>query len=83
MKPYKEEGNIRIFPKNVESEELKWHRDREDRTVIPVEKNDWFFQRENCLPEPIDKEINVAKGEWHRVIKGTTDLKVRVIKHQT
>lgn len=81
MKPYKEEGNIRTFSKDVESEELKWHRDREDRTVVPVGANDWFFQRENCLPEPINKEIKIAKGEWHRVIKGTTDLKVNIIKH--
>ena len=39
-----------------------------------------MFQRDNRLPEPIDGEIRVASGEWHRVIKGTTDLEVRVVK---
>jgi hypothetical protein len=80
MEPYKEKGDIRTFPKDVDSEELKWHRDREDRVVTPLSQNDWMFQRDNGLPQPIDGEIRVPRGEWHRVIKGTTDLVVRVKK---
>jgi hypothetical protein len=78
--PYEEIGQKRTFSKDVESNELKWHRDEEERLVTPLNKNDWLFQRDNCLPEPIDKEIKIAKGEWHRVIKGTTDLEVIVKK---
>lgn len=81
--PFKEEGEIRTFLKETDSEELKWHRDREDRTVMPLEDNDWMFQRENQLPEPISGEIRISAGEWHRVIKGTTDLKIRVVKNQS
>jgi hypothetical protein len=80
MNPFTEKGEIRTFSKEVDSDELKWHRDREDRVVTPVGSNDWMFQRDNQLPQPIDGEIKVAKGEWHRVIKGTTDLVVRVQK---
>lgn len=78
--PFEEKGQIRTFSKDVDSHELKWHRDQEDRTVTPLSANDWLFQRDNCLPEPIDKPINIKKGEWHRVIKGTTDLEIRVEK---
>lgn len=80
MGPYQEKGDIRTFSRDVENEELKWHRDREDRIVFPVGQNDWMFQRDNQLPQPIDSEIHIPAGEWHRVIKGTTDLVVRVQK---
>ena len=76
--PFSEKGDVRTFSSDIDSEELKWHRDREDRVVIPLNDNDWMFQRDNSLPEPIDKEISIPGGEWHRVIKGTTDLVVRI-----
>lgn len=78
--PFQQDGDIRTFSKDVDSHELKWHRDEEDRTVIPLNQNDWMFQRDDSLPEPINKEIKISRGEWHRVIKGTTDLKVRILK---
>lgn len=80
MRPYEEKGDIRTFSRNVDSHELKWHRDEEDRVVTPLNENDWMFQRDNQLPEPIRGQIRIARGEWHRVIKGTTDLIVRVEK---
>lgn len=78
--PYSDNGDKRVFFKDVNPEELKWHRDEEDRIVVPLNQNDWQFQRDNCLPEPINKEIEIKRGEWHRVIKGTTDLEVKIIK---
>jgi len=78
--PYADDGNKRTFSKDVDSEELKWHRDEEDRVVVPLNQNDWQFQRDNCLPEPLNKEVEIKRGEWHRVIKGTTDLEVKIIK---
>lgn len=80
MLPFSEKGETRTFSKDVDSDELKWHRDREDRVVTPVGDNDWMFQHDNQLPRPIDGEIRIPAGEWHRVIKGTTDLVVRVQK---
>jgi len=78
--PFEEKDQIRTFSKDIDDEELKWHRDKEDRLVSPIEPNDWLFQRDNKLPEPIDKPIFIGKGEWHRVIKGATDLKIKVEK---
>jgi hypothetical protein len=76
--PFEEKDQIRTFSKDTDSEELKWHRDNEDRLVTPTRPNDWLFQRDNALPEPIDRPISIQKGEWHRVIKGTTDLQIKV-----
>ena len=78
--PYSDNGDKRVFSKDVDPEELKWHRDEEDRIIVPLNQNDWQFQRDNCLPEPINKEIEIKRGEWHRVIKGTTDLEVKINK---
>jgi len=80
MHPFKDDGDIRTFSKDVDSHELKWHRDKEDRIVTPLGNNDWMFQRDNQLPEPMSGEIRVNRGEWHRVIKGTTDLVVKIRK---
>lgn len=71
---------IRKFSENVDSDELKWHKDKEDRIVIPIGETNWLFQRENQLPEPINKEIRIKANEWHRVIKGTGDLNIKVYK---
>jgi hypothetical protein len=83
-KPYKEsrlgEFFIREFFPDVDSEELKWHRDYEDRLIVPVEENDWMYQEDNRLPIPIKGEINIKKGVWHRVIKGTTPLIIKLKK---
>lgn len=83
MLPFSEKGEIRTFSQDIDPDELKWHRDREDRVVTPVGENDWMFQRDNSLPEPMNHEIRIPSGEWHRVIKGTTDLVVRVQKGST
>lgn len=74
--PFSQDGDTRTFRADTDPDELKWHRDEEDRVVVPLNKNDWMFQRDNSLPEPMDGEIRIARGEWHRVIKGTTELKV-------
>ena len=84
-KPYAEEiisENIvvRTFSPDVEFEDLKWHRDREDRIVTPLNDNDWQYQEDNKLPVPINTKLGIPKGLWHRVIKGTTLLKVEIVK---
>jgi hypothetical protein len=85
--PFKEKnlGNnefVRTFSNNVDSHELKWHKDKEDRTVTPLNANDWLFQRDNELPQPINSVIKIKAYEWHRVIKGTGDLIIKVLKHE-
>ena len=86
LKPYDEEGDenslVRSFSKDVDSDELEWHRDKEDRIIIPINENDWVIQYDNELPIKlnINEEFFVPKNSFHRVIKGSTDLVVEVIK---
>ena len=83
--PYKEhiEGNanIRKFSSNVDEMELVWHRDREDRLIKSTHDTDWKFQFDNEIPESLNNEVFIKKGEWHRVIKGSGDLILKVIKY--
>lgn len=83
--PYKEEdiGNntyIRVFDTNVTSEELVWHRDREDRIIESIEKTDWKIQIDNELPKDISSPIFIPMGVYHRLIKGNDQLKIKLKK---
>ena len=86
MKIYQEtqqgEITVRIFKKDVQDNELVWHRDREDREVRVVKGRGWKFQREDHLPILIKEGdiIQIKKEEWHRIIKGRTDLIVEIRK---
>lgn len=85
--PYKEvsEGNntyIREFSVDTDSSELVWHRDKEDREVTILEGKGWKFQYDNELPFELNEgdTINIKKLEYHRIIKGDTNLKIRLLK---
>lgn len=71
---------IRNFYPDVLDEELKWHIDDEDRIVEPMNENDWQFQFDDSLPQKITDTIVIKKGVWHRLIKGSTDLSLKVTK---
>jgi hypothetical protein len=75
-----ENAYIRIFSRDIDEFELKWHWDEEDRVIESLEKTDWEFQFDNELPISFDREIFIPKGIIHRIIKGSGDLKLRVIK---
>ena len=84
-KPYKdlevtENYVIREFNENVDPIELKWHRDMEDRLVEIVGNTDWQLQLEDQLPTSMNQPIFIPKGEWHRVIKGTGTLTLKINK---
>ena len=72
---------IREFSNDVDTHELEWHIDREDRTVEVIENNDWQFQLDNNLPILLEETIFIPKETYHRVIKGTGNLKVKITKH--
>lgn len=83
--PFKETnlGNnqyIREFEDYVDSEELEWHRDREDRIVEIVQNNDWEFQMDNELPVVMTGSFLVPKETYHRIIKGSGKLIVKITK---
>lgn len=85
MRPYQEikkESNIvvRTFDESIDPVELMWHRDQEDRIIELVEPSDWKFQLDNELPILIDKPIFIPRYVWHRTIKGTGSLKIKITK---
>jgi hypothetical protein len=85
LKPYtdteiKDSYVIREFSVDLDSEELKWHRDYEDRIVESIGKTDWKIQLENQLPITINNKVFIPKGVWHRAIKGSDNLKIKITK---
>lgn len=76
------EGNkkIRTFNENTNSDEFKWHRDRENRLVTVLEGYGWEIQMDNELPKKLEigKKYIIPEGTYHRVIKGNGNLKVSI-----
>ena len=72
----------RIFDLSVDNEELVWHRDRKTRFVKVLEGVGWKFQFDNELPKEIGpgSTIHINKRCYHRLIKGSTPLKVRIVE---
>lgn len=86
-KPYiefKEDDNsvTRLFSSWTKSDKFKWHMDDEDRTIRPLHKTDWLFQIEDQLPVPLDGPIFIRRHQWHRLIKGTRSLTLKITKHE-
>ena len=84
-KPYRDievtsEYIIREFDENIDPIELLWHRDDEDRTVEILGETDWKLQLDNSLPTSLNESIFIKRHEWHRVIKGTGTLKLKIYK---
>ena len=82
-RPYsekKEEGYIiREFSQDTPSFELVWHRDKEDRIVQAAHDSDWQFQLDNEVPQRLSKnKLFIPKETYHRLIKGTGDLVVKI-----
>jgi hypothetical protein len=82
--PYNEEINenvrVRVFSESIEDEELKWHRDRQDRLVEVIDSKGWELQFDDELPVKLKKGMNIIipEGVYHRVIKGDGDLKIKI-----
>lgn len=72
----------RIFKSELENDDLKWHYDEEDRVMIITHETDWMFQHDNQLPFKLETKVRyiIPKGEYHRLIKGTGDLEVKIFK---
>ena len=84
VKPYTEiqQNNtiIRTFSFDLNEEELVWHRDHNDRNVKVLTGEGWKVQMDNQLPKEIKRgdTFFIPKETYHRVIKGTTDLVVKI-----
>jgi hypothetical protein len=71
---------IREFNEDIDPIELMWHRDNEDRIVEALESTDWLVQLDDSLPIMLDKPIFIPKHMYHRTIKGTGSLLVKIKK---
>ena len=71
---------IRVFSQDTDSGDYYWHRDREDRIIESIGKTDWMIQIDNELPKVIEGEVFIPMGVYHRVIKGSENLKIRLVK---
>lgn len=85
MKPYQdlqitEKSKIRVFESNVDSGELHWHRDRENRLIEVLEGNGWMLQLDDELPVEmkVGNQYLIPEGVYHRTIKGNGDLKIKI-----
>ena len=83
MNPYRDievtdEYIIREFDENINPIELLWHRDDEDRTVEILGETDWQIQLDNSLPTFLNESIFIKRHEWHRLIKGSGKLKLKI-----
>jgi hypothetical protein len=84
MRPYKqihEQACIyREFTQDVLQEQLVWHRDITDREVEVLQPTDWMLQFDNEIPQQLKNTIFIPKGVYHRIIKGTGDLYLRIVE---
>ena len=74
---------LRTFSKDVLTEELVWHRDKNNRIVEVIEGEGWEIQFDDRLPEPLEKgkEYVIPAYTFHRIKRGTTDLVLRIEEH--
>ena len=88
MKPYNEiiknNSCIREFKVNTSNKELVWHRDEKDRYVTILEGEGWQFQLDNELPLELRKKdvIFIPKQKYHRVLKGKTNLVIKIEENE-
>ena len=85
MKPYKDieitdKYIIREFNENIDPIELMWHRDNENRTVEILGETDWKIQLDNQLPTSMNQPIYIPRHLYHRVIKETGNLLLKIHK---
>ena len=75
-----------VFEKKITlagfDEELDWHTDGATRFMKVIEGVGWHFQFEGESPKEIGPgtSIHINKNSIHKLIKGSTDLKVRIIE---
>jgi hypothetical protein len=80
--PYEEDGEYRTFYSSVGSDELVWHRDKEDRKVTVIEGEGWQFQFNGSLPIELrqNRMFEIPRDMYHRLVKGKTKLVLRIEK---
>jgi len=85
VKPYSDKHRtdgtwLRIFYAERPSDELVWHRDHNDRTILVREGTGWQIQFDNELPKPLQlgETYDIPKNVYHRIIKGEDTLVISI-----
>lgn len=85
LRPYKQEIDddciYREFKSDVDENDLVWHRDKRDRTIESMHITDWMIQFDNELPQIVEGTIDIPKEVYHRLIKGTGNLTLKIKEH--
>jgi hypothetical protein len=71
---------IREFNENIDPIELLWHRDDQRRTIEILGETNWKLQLDNQLPTSLNQLIHIERHQWHRVIKGDGNLRLKIYK---
>jgi hypothetical protein len=71
----------RKFSQDIDPIELKWHRDDESREIVSENLTDWMIQLDNALPVSLNNTITIPRHEWHRLVKGSGDLILKIKKY--
>jgi hypothetical protein len=73
---------MRWFSDDVDSSELKWHRDARDRSVRVIDGSGWKLQMDDGLPQDltVDSTHFIPKNEWHRLHMGKGTLVLEIIE---
>lgn len=67
---------VRTFDKNVNTNDLVWHRDKRDRIIKVLSGDRWQLQFDNQLPFDLIEDCIyiIPKMIFHRIIKGDLNL---------
>lgn len=71
---------FRTFSKDLDKYDLVWHYDLNDRYMTVISGSDWMFQFDDNLPFKLNEgdKIFIPKGTYHRLIKGNSDLVIKI-----
>lgn len=90
-KPFKDislsnDSIIRRFDlSNISESDIVWHKDSENRVVMPLNENDWKLQFDNEIPRNLvkGKKYLIPEGQFHRLIMGEkTNLSIYIEKYK-
>ena len=72
---------LREFSRDVTSDELVWHRDREGRIVRTLEGRGWALQVDGALPVPLrlGESHHIPAGTWHRLLRHPEATTLRLV----
>jgi hypothetical protein len=71
---------FRTFREDISINELVWHYDLKDRYMTVILASNWMFQFDDQLPIKLEdnQKIFIPKNTYHRIIKGTGELKIKI-----